>query len=282
MASSSSSTVIVIGAAGGIGLEVVKQLVVSHTVLAVVLNSEQAQAALQAGASQALECDVSDEVATAAVLQALASLIPREGLAAVINCAAIQPIGVIEAVSRQQLEQLFAVNVFGTLQITQGLIPALRAGSGRLVLFSSMAGRVTSPLLGAYSATKFALEALANALRMELHGQVEISLIEPGGVSTPMAATQQALADKGLAALTDYQRTHYAGLYRGYRATAGKALQHASTPQAVAQKAVQAAIGSARPKPRYVVGADAKLTVGLGQLLPTRWFDALIYSLFSK
>jgi NAD(P)-dependent dehydrogenase (short-subunit alcohol dehydrogenase family) len=127
-----------------------------------------------------------------------------------------------------------------------------------------------------YSASKHALEALSDALRAELRGSgVTLSLIEPGGVDTPMAQAQSALAAGNLDRLDASLRAHYAPLYRGYAAMTTQVLRHASRPENVAAVAVSAVLATA-PKPRYLVGVDARLLVTLKQCLPTRWLDAML------
>lgn len=268
-------TVVVVGAAGGIGIDVVRQLLPATKVIAVVQNQAQIE---QVGALawRSFECNVADVTSVEATLAAIAQLVP-DRLDGVVFCAAMQPIGPVELIKRADLERLFAINVFGTLQLVQGLIPALRGAQGRIVLFSSMAGRVASPMIGAYAASKFSLEALADALRRELRSSgVSVTLIEPGGVDTPMAASQPALVGQALSSLNADSIHRYGPLYRGYLALTQKAMRVASSPADVARIAVKAVLGRTRPKARYAVGIDAKLVIVLGRWLPVRWFDALL------
>ena len=268
-------TVVVVGAAGGIGLEIVRQLQGQARVLAVVQNAEQ-QAIVAALCQQSFTCDLQDTASVSAAAAQVAQQLPGP-LDALIFCAALQPVSPVELIKRADIERLFAINVFSTMQFVQGMIPALRRKPGRIVLFSSMAGRVAAPMLGAYSASKHALEALADTLRLELRPSgVTVSLIEPGGVDTPMAAAQPVLVEQALAALSPADAANYAPLLRGYKTLAVKALRFASRPADVAKLAVRAAIGARRPKPRYVAGMDAKLTVAMGRWLPATWLDALL------
>lgn len=280
MNTQSLPTMVVVGAAGGIGLEIVRQLKGRAQVLAVVQNEQQIAAAREAGATDCIVCDVADTNANEQCTAAIRARGPLHGL---IFCAAMQPAGVTEAFARSDLERLFSVNVFGTLQFVQGLLPVLLPTQGRIVLFSSMAGRLVAPMLGAYSASKYALEALADAMRVELRASgVTISLIEPGGVDTPMARGQVAIVEQALTKLDERQRARYEKLYKGYLAMMAQGLRFASRPEKVARVAVDAAMGPQTPQPRYVVGKDAKLMVGLKKLLPTRSFDALMISLSTR
>lgn len=271
-------TVIVVGAAGGIGKQVVLQLQSRARILAVVQNDEQ-RLSLGSLVEAAIECDLADSNSVEAVLKRL-DAICGDGLDALIFTAAMQPVGPLELVLRPELERLFAINVFGTFQFVQGLIPALRNKRGRVVLFSSMAGRVAAPVLGAYNGSKFALEGLADTLRRELRlSDVSLSLVEPGGVLTPMAAAQGAQVQQFLDKLDADAARRYGPLLRGYRAMTDAGLKHASTPEQVAKVAVDAAVGSATPRARYVAGMDAKLVILLSRLLPVRWLDGLLLKL---
>jgi NAD(P)-dependent dehydrogenase (short-subunit alcohol dehydrogenase family) len=276
MSQAGKSVVIVVGAAGGIGLEIVRMAKPTAVVLGVVQNDEQIVAAREAGVHECVVCDISDSQAVTAAVQDLLGL-GGGRVDALIVTAAMQPVCAVEALQRQALERLFAVNVFGALELVQGLLPALRCSRGRVVLFSSMAGRMATPLLGGYAATKYAVEALADALRCELRGTgVSVSLIEPGGVDTPMAAAQGALAEQGLERLAPALREVYGPLYSGYGKMTAKALRFASTPTAVAALACAAALTDGKPKARYVAGTDAKLMLLLAHWLPTHWMDALL------
>ncbi|WP_123366617.1 SDR family NAD(P)-dependent oxidoreductase [Pseudomonas brassicacearum] len=268
--------VVVVGAAGGIGLEIVRSLHERAHVLGVVQNEGQLVAAREAGARDCLVCDITDSQAVAVAIDQLLTLSSGQ-ISALIVSAAMQPVGAVETIARVDLERLFAVNVFGALEVIQGLLPALRRSKGRIVLFSSLAGRMALPLVGAYAATKFAIEGLADSLRRELRSSgVSVSLVEPGGVNTPMAAAQGVLAERGLAGLSPELRGVYGSLYSGYRAMTAKALRFASNPADVARIACKAAIGSAVPRVRYVSGTDAKLMLMLARWLPVSWLDALL------
>lgn len=278
MNSTTLPTIVVVGAAGGIGKQVVLQLQGRAQVIAVVQNAVQREE-VSTLAAQSIECDLADADSVQRTLTAIASTSPG-GIDGLIFTAAMQPVGPLELVPRQELERLFAINVFGTFQFVQGLIPALRNKRGRAVLFSSMAGRVAAPVLGAYNGSKFALEGLADTLRRELTlSGVSLSLIEPGGVLTPMAAAQGAQVQQFLDKLDADSERRYGPLLRGYRAMTEAGLKHASTPQHVARIAVAAALGPGTPKARYAVGIDAKLVITLGRWLPTRWLDRLLLKL---
>ncbi len=283
MTVSNIAMAVVVGAAGGIGREVVKQLAPHRRVIAVVLDDAQAEQARQAGASLVVLCDLSDKAAVSRALAEITTALAGEALSALVNCAAIQPIGVCEAVPRAQFEQVFEINFFSNLDFVQTLLPALRRGRGRIVLFSSLLGRVAAPLVSSYAASKFALEGYADALRRELRsGGISVSLIEPGHVDTPMAAAQVMLAERAIDALDDKQRGHYESLYRAYGEMATGAAKNSTTPAKVAEYAVRAVLSDNAPKHRYLVGGDAKAMVLLNWLLPSAAMDWVFRKLLKQ
>lgn len=263
------------GAAGGIGRQILEQLQGQGRVIGVVQDAAQQQE-IERLVEHAIECDLADGTSVLKAIEELRSHVPH-GIDGLILTAAIQPVGPLELVSRSDLERLFAVNVFGTMQLLTGLLPSLRQKKGRIVVFSSMAGRVAAPILGAYSGSKFALEGLCDTLRRELaQSGVTVTLIEPGGVDTPMANSQSTLVERLLARLDSESESLYGNLIRGYLGMATAGLRHASKPEAVARLVVGVAIGPGRPAARYAVGTDAKLLIMLSRWLPTRWLDGLL------
>ena len=268
-------TIVVVGAAGGIGKQIVLQLQSRARIVAVVQNAAQ-KAEVASLAAHSIECDLADAGSVQQTIDAIKAQC-TDGLNGLVVTAAMQPVGPLELVSRSELERLFAINVFGTFQLTRGLIPALRSKRGRIVLFSSMAGRVAAPVLGAYNGSKFALEGLADTLRRELRlSGVSVSLIEPGGVDTPMAHSQAGQVQRFLSGLDSEAEQRYGRLVRGYLVMAQGGLKHASSPEDVARIAVDALTSSTAPRVRYTAGMDAKLVILLGRWLPTRWLDALL------
>lgn len=275
MRAKSQPTIVVVGAAGGIGKQVTLQLQRRAHVVVVVQNAAQKDE-VSTLADYSVECDLADDESVQTTIASIDAHC-ASGIDGVVFCAAMQPVGPLELVARGELESLFAINVFGTIQLIQGLLPKLRESRGRIVLFSSMAGRVAAPMIGAYAASKFALEALADVLRRELRlSGISVSLIEPGGVDTPMATAQGRLVEETLSRLDAGLANLYGPLVRGYGAMAKFGLRYVSKPARVAEVAVAAVMGPREPKARYIVGTDARLMIFLARLLPTRWLDALL------
>jgi NAD(P)-dependent dehydrogenase (short-subunit alcohol dehydrogenase family) len=158
----------------------------------------------------------------------------------------------------------------------QACLPMLRAGRGRVVNISSMNGYISLPMVGAYSASKFALEALSDALRIELRPwNIPITLIRPGQVGTAIFdKARLALAERTEAIPPELQHG-YDKLYRRAAKFNERGAKSATPPQAVA-RAVSKALGARRPKLHYIVGADALGLQLARAALPARWLDSLI------
>jgi NAD(P)-dependent dehydrogenase (short-subunit alcohol dehydrogenase family) len=156
------------------------------------------------------------------------------------------------------------VNVVGQLAVTQALIPALRAARGRIVVVGSVAGRSVLPFLGAYAMSKFALEAMADSLRLELAPDgIAVALVEPGTIATRIWTKPQPLAD----VVSDRYRPRLAR----FRAVAGARAAKAAPAEHVA-RAVEHALTSQRPRTRYLVGRDARIRAAV-ERLPDRLRD---------
>lgn len=218
--------------------------------------------------------DVVDEASIREAVQSVLTQTPK--LDALVNNAGIAVAGPLEFVPLQELRRVLEVNVVGQVAVTQAFLPLLREARGRVVLMSSISGRVAAPLMGPYAASKFALEAIGDALRRELAPWgIEVSIIEPGNIQTPIwrkgIAWGEALKEQLSAEATQLYGGAIDGILRYIRGQDGRGLH----PNEVA-RVVEQALASARPKTRYVVGRDAKAGALLARLLPDRWVDRFI------
>ena len=194
-----------------------------------------------------------------------------DSLDALVDNAGIAIAAPLEFLPPAELTRQLDVNVVGQLRVLQAFLPALRSSRGRIVLMGSIGGRSALPFLGAYAMSKFALEAMADALRVELAPfGLQVAIVEPGTIATPIWSKPQRTAE-------DLQATA-AELY-GARMTRFRALAAARASRAVppieVAKAVEHALTASRPKTRYVVGPDAKRRA-LVQRLPDRWRDRVL------
>lgn len=222
--------------------------------------------------------DVTDDAAVDAALAEVGDKVGVQGLQALVNNAGVAVGGPLEYLPVDRWRDQFAVNVTGQVAVTKAAMPLLRgsARGARIVFIGSNSGRVATPLMGPYSASKFALEGLADALRMELHGSgIDVTVIQPGSVKTP-------IWDKGRAQVADLQglMDHDAFLrYEELIDAVTKGLEAADasgvSPDKVAG-VVSGALEAKRPRTRYQVGLDSKISVTLARLLPGRAMDAAI------
>jgi NAD(P)-dependent dehydrogenase (short-subunit alcohol dehydrogenase family) len=193
-------------------------------------------------------------------------------LVGLVNNAGYTVSGPCEALEVDDWRAQFEVNFFGHLAITKALLPALLANRGRIVNIGSIGGRFSAPFIAPYSASKFAVRAWSDAMRLELapHG-VHVALIEPGAIATPLWGKGNELADEQLEKMTPEQKTRYAKQIEGPRKAARMAEKHAIPADKCAQ-IIEHALTAKRPKGRYLVGVDARLQAGIS-ILPTRGLD---------
>lgn len=277
--------VLVTGASSGIGMAVALELAQrGYHVFAGVRSEAAATALLEAhaargGASgevQPLTLDVTESsqiVDAVRVVTASSQALP---LAGIVNNAGIAVAGPMEFLPLDDLRYQFEVNVLGHVAVTQAFLPLLRRSVGRIVFIGSISGHVSSRLLGAYSASKFALEAVADAFRRELAAWgLKVSVVEPGRIPTPIWSTSIDEAKERLGRLppeaTDYYRTLIDNVLDG----AKDASESGAAPAAVAS-AVHRALTERRPRTRYFVGTDAHVVNVLRRVLTDPMLDRLI------
>jgi NAD(P)-dependent dehydrogenase (short-subunit alcohol dehydrogenase family) len=198
----------------------------------------------------------------------------RGRIAALVNNAGVNVSGPFEVLPLAEWRRQFEVNFFGHLEVTQLLLPALLAAGGRIVNIGSIGGRFSLPFLGPYSASKFAMRAWSDAIRIELapHG-VPVVLIEPGAIATPMWQKGLASADAMVAALEPDIQRRYADQITGGRKAAAMAERHA-IPVARCAKVVTKAVTTDKPRGHYLVGPDAWVQAAIS-LLPASVSDAI-------
>ena len=199
-----------------------------------------------------------------------------DSLAGLVNNAGIVVAGPLEALSLEEVRDQFEVNVFGTLAVTKAFIPHLRAGPGRIVNVSSINGRIVTPFAAPYGASKFALEAMSDGLRLELRPwRISVSVIQPGAIETAIWATSFQRALDNTRQFSSEMQDRYAGLIAAIERRAGRPPKHAIAPERVAQ-VIYRAMTARRPRTRYVVGKDARIAAVLSALLPDRLKDYVL------
>jgi NAD(P)-dependent dehydrogenase (short-subunit alcohol dehydrogenase family) len=205
-----------------------------------------------------------------------------DGLDALFNNAGISVQGPMEIIPVKMFEEQMRVNVFGHFYVTQVFLPMIRRVKGRILFMSSESGRITIPLVGPYSASKFALESMANAFRIELlPSGIGVSLIEAATIKTPMWDKIDITTEKMIAMLPQQARELYKTELHTLLVFPKKQAQM-GIPMKKVTRAVIRALSVRRPKARYVVGWEAWLFIILHKVFPTRLVDwvsskALIY-----
>jgi NAD(P)-dependent dehydrogenase (short-subunit alcohol dehydrogenase family) len=209
-------SVLITGAARGIGRSIAEHLAGrGWDVIAGVRTEADALAVAAASPRRitAVILDVTNDEHIAALVAALPAR-----LDGIVNNAGIAVSGPIETVTTEDWRKQLEVNVIGALAVTRAVLPRLRESRGRIVFISSVNGRLSMPMVGAYSASKFALEAAADALRMELaRWHISVSLVEPAQTDTDMWRTADTMVTETVAALTPEHRALYAGHIDGMK-----------------------------------------------------------------
>jgi NAD(P)-dependent dehydrogenase (short-subunit alcohol dehydrogenase family) len=231
--------------------------------------------ALREAGVEPIEVDVTDTAQIAAAAQAVGPVL--DGLVANAGIAVAAP---LELVPLDELRRQLEVNVVGQVAVVQALLPALRSASGRVVLIGSIGGRSALPFLGPYAASKHALEAFADVLRVELAPWgIAVSIVEPASVKTAIWTKGAAHADELRDAVTPAAADLYAERMTRFREVALK--RGPGIHPDVVAGAVEHALSATRPKARYVVGRDAHLRAWI-ERLPTRLRDRVLTRALTK
>ena len=193
-----------------------------------------------------------------------------------MNNAGIVVGGPLEYLELVELRNQLEVNVVGPLAVTQAFLPLLRAGGGRLVFVGSISGRFAVPFIAPYSASKFALRALADALRVELTGSgVAVALIEPGSVRTPIwQKGREAYLPLWDSLPQEATRVYGRAMQAVLRQTERE--ERGGIPPERVARAIAHALLSPRPKAHYIIGSPARMASVLFSLLPPRLHDRFL------
>src|SRR6478752_6386280 len=211
-------SVLVTGAGRGIGKSIAEHLATHGWDVIAGIRNERDAAALTALNPQRISSVILD-VTDAGHIAALDESLPQR-LDAIVNNAGVVMSGPMETVTPDEWRKQLEINVIGQLAVTQAVLPRLRRSRGRIVFISSVNGRLSMPLVGAYSASKFALEAAADALRMELSPwKIRVAIVEPAQTDTDMWRTADNMVAELEAGLTPEHRTLYAKHIAGFKKT---------------------------------------------------------------
>lgn len=267
-----SKTVLVTGCSSGIGKEVAIYLRRTGWDVYPTARSEADLKELCSNGFEALYLDLSDSNSINSCVQSLLQKC-KLGVGALINNAGMAIPGAVEDLSRKDLREQFEVNVFGLQELTNAIIPSFRnQGWGRIVNISSIYGVVAAPMVGGYCASKYALEALSNAQRMELSGSgVSLSLVEPGPILSNFRQSAYERLEERLLK-TDHFYTNYNQTLKRKKDKHQKKTKFTRGPENVAKK-VHHAITSNNPRIRYFVTIPAHAGSVMARLFPDSLID---------
>jgi NAD(P)-dependent dehydrogenase (short-subunit alcohol dehydrogenase family) len=276
--SDSAKTVLITGCSTGIGRATAKRLAAAgHTVYATARRLE-AIADLEADGCRTLALDVTDEASMVAAVDAVLAGSGR--VDALVNNAGYSQSGAVETVSPEDLRRQFETNVFGLVRMCQLVLPSMRdAGSGRIVNISSMGANFTFPGGGVYHATKYAVEAISDAMRFEVKGfGVGVTVIQPGLIRTHFAetaGTEMAAGDGPYAAFNATVAQTTAQVYEK-----GPLAKLGSEPELVA-KAIEHAITARKAPLRKRVSPSAHVLVGQRRVMTDGMWDRFVATQFT-
>lgn len=279
----SQKSVVITGASSGIGrASVALMSQAGWRVFATVRKTADAQKLQDAYGENVIPVamDVENESSIKAAAQQIASQLDGRGLDGLVNCAGIGVVRPVEYASLSDIRQIYEINVFGQILVSQSLLPLLRRNRGRIVNITSVGVNIAIPFGGLLNSSKSAFAMMSDSMRLELRPfGVRVIAVEPGAISTP--AVEKTLGDiaKVIEDLPIEAQTQYGEMLRTFGRKAYTREKNGSSPTVVAD-AVLHALSSTRPRIRYRVGKHAKLLATLPKLLPESVLDALRIRMF--
>jgi NAD(P)-dependent dehydrogenase (short-subunit alcohol dehydrogenase family) len=269
-------TVLVTGSSSGIGRATVRRLDRAGWKVFAGVRKEEDAAALRNESSPRLVPLLLDVTDAEAIATAAARIEAEPGgLDGLVDNAGGAVAGPLEGLPIEDFRRQIELNLTAQLAVTQAMLPAIRTARGRVVMVSSMGGRVALPLTGAYHAAKFGLEAVGDSLRQELAPWgIRVVLIEPGSIDTPIWKSGQEDADEVLER-SPRMRELYGATIERYRKVVQDTAERGIPAEKVAAK-IEHALEARRPHSRYLIGIDAQVMARLKPFLPTPVFDWVI------
>jgi len=271
--SSRPLAILVTGATAGIGRATALSLArEGHHVIAAGRRVDALERLRAEAKLDTVRMDVTDEESVKTAFAEIDRLTEGRGLDVLVNNAGYGLPGPLADISDAALRAQYDTNVFGLMRVTRAALPAMiRRRAGRIINVGSIGGRITFPFFGAYNSTKYAVESLSDALRVEVGAfGIEVALIEPGPIKTEF--TERSLSE---VALVKREGSPWAHVYARADALAAASDRMAGKPEDVV-RAIRHAATARRPRVRYVMPRTAAIGLMFMRLLPTRWLDALL------
>ncbi len=273
-----TKTVLITGCSSGIGAATASRLLDSGWEVWASARRPETLADLAAAGCRTVALDVTDEGSMSAAVDTVLDGSGR--LDALANNAGYSQSGALESLDVDDVRRQFETNVFGLLRLTQLVLPVMREQrSGRIVNIGSMGGKLTFPGGGAYHASKYAVEALSDALRYEVSGfGIKVVLIEPGLITTNFEAAVAAGMPTGEGPYAAFNEQVQAATTEAYD---GPMARFGGPPEAVA-KVIEKALTKANPKPRYTVTISAPAAMAARKVLGDRGWDLAMRTQFPR
>jgi NAD(P)-dependent dehydrogenase (short-subunit alcohol dehydrogenase family) len=279
--STTSRAVLVTGCSSGIGRATAERLAAEGWTVYATARRPETLRDLEARGCRTLVLDVTDEASMQAAVAAIEG--EHGAVGALVNNAGYSQSGAIETVPIEKVREQFETNVFGLVRLCQLVLPAMRrARAGKIVNLSSMGGKLVFPGGGIYHATKYAVEAISDALRFEVKGfGIDVIVIEPGLIRTSFGETASGVMTE--ADDSDYAQfnAHVARVTESVYEKGSPVGRLGGPPEAVA-KVIDKALSAKRPRARYTVTPSAKLLLAQRALLPDRGWDAVMRSQYPQ
>jgi NAD(P)-dependent dehydrogenase (short-subunit alcohol dehydrogenase family) len=275
----SQKSVVITGASSGIGWSSVARMSRAGWKVFAAVRKESDREKLRADFAENVYpvlMDVESEPSIATAAGDIESQLTGRGLEGLVNVAGIGMVRPLEYASLKDLRQIFEINVFGQVAVTQALSRVLRKAGGRIVNITSVGVNVAIPFGGLLNASKSAFGKISDTLRLEMHPfGVRVIAIEPGAISTPAVDKTLGDLEQVIRNLPAEAQTQYGALIRRMGRRGYEMEKSGSSPDVVAA-AVHHALTSSRPRIRYRVGKHAKLLAALPKILPESLMDALL------
>src|SRR5680860_987459 len=272
-------SVLITGASTGIGRASALHLdAAGWRVFAGVRKEEDAASLREAGSERLvpLMLDVTEADQIAAAAERIDGEVGEAGLDGLVNNAGIAVPGPLETLPIEDFERQVGVNLTAQVAVTQAMLPPIRRARGRIVFITSIGGLMAFPMLGAYHAAKFGLEAVGDIFRQELRPWgIDVVIVEPGSIATPIWERGQEEVDAIAGRARDGHADLYGKAMESHREVARKTGARGIPPEKVAAK-VEHALSARRPRLRYLVGADARGQALVARVLPDRLVDWIV------
>jgi NAD(P)-dependent dehydrogenase (short-subunit alcohol dehydrogenase family) len=275
--------VLVTGAASGMGRACVLKLdQAGYRVFAGVRKEQDAQD-LKRIASERLTpiiLEITNETSLANAVKTVTEAVGGDGLVGLVNNAGIAVPAPIELIPLADLRRQMEINVIAQVAVTQAFLPLLRKAKGRIINLGSVGGKITVPFAGALCASKYAMESINDALRMELYPWgIHVSLIAPGSIHTPAVEKLARDTEEMIRKFSPEGQKRYADTFRTFVDAFVRQEAAGSSPEVMAE-AVLHALTAKVPRTRYPVGHRSRLLPLLARELPTRLLDQVRFRLF--